>query len=1189
MTNPTKITEPTERIDEIVAAWLESSSADWQSDRERLMKQHPDLAGEISSFFEDYERMDQEFAPLRAVTSRSSTAAEMPTMGWDDTNIQPAAQVGQTFGDYELLSEIARGGMGVVYKARQKSLNRVVALKMVLGGGRNREIERDRFLAEARAVARLTHPNIVPIYEVGAHRNQQYFTMQYLSGGSLREVIGEIQKSPREAVKLLTVIARAVEHAHRRGILHRDLKPSNVLLDDRRQPHVTDFGLAKRLDEASDLTQAGTVVGTPAYMAPEQANGQTDLSTAADVYGLGALLYELLTGQQPFKADSPLETMLLVMSQEPKPPRQHVPELDRDLETICLKCLEKDPARRYGSAESLAEDLDRWLSGEPIHARPATNVERAVKWARRQPILAGSVATTILAFLALLILSGFAWNNAELRAKDVKTIAAGKQQLAQVVALKNNAEADKTIAEKLADEQRQLADEQQKLANKIQAEVKKLEVDAKNAELRLAVAQRDAIRTLYAADMQLAHAAWLGENVAQANDLIGRYQAAAAKGQEDVRGFEWHYLHRQLNSARLSWNVERKGGGPAMFSALAVSADGKQLATAELASGSIKLWSVADGKLLRTLEVPPAKPKGLAFTNIIGLWFDDEGRQLTALVRKDFDVRAFEKMVAEALSKQAPAQLEPLAEQLSLHTISLADAGPVRSDAFDPRRLVGAVHCSLVGALFFPDGLQVIMVAALARSPDSKYLAIAGSIVKAAAGDRQRPGGVSGGKVIVWDLEKDQVHAEHVVPAPIWAVAFSAHDKRLAVATTDGAVGLADFDLKQPPQWLLGHQGFVHALRFSGDGQRLASFGADAKVRLWDVATAQEHDRLRGHVMGGLCCEFTPAGDGLCSASLDGTVKVWDLNQPQKPRILPAGTTPVVGLSLAAEGQELVAATFDGAVRKWQLPSYRSLGESPAGSSLVTGGLSVSGKILVKKENLKSDFLIKDLSSGRELPLNWKDRVPYHVAISPDDRYVATGDIANKGVSVWRVADGKQLATLDEEHGSGSTAFTRDGKTLAVSSRNGTMLWEWETNARRSIGDSQGVTSPVVEFSPDEQLLAFTTAAGLELWNVRAGQRQAICGGPGQNIRYLAFSPDGRRLAAGGTTPTLQGLLKIYDTDSGREVFAAQLPPAQVTALAFHPSGRQLFAGLAHLDPTAALTGTKVNCEIRVWDAGQTP
>src|SRR5437764_4813124 len=311
------------------------------------------------------------------------------------TTTHVAELLGQ-LGNYELLKEVGRGGQGVVFRARQKSLNRIVALKVISLGQWASKAHLKRFRREAEAAASFDHPSIVPIYEVGEREGSCYFSMKFVEGGQLDEVIRRTPMPIRQAAELIAKVARTVHYAHEHGILHRDIKPGNILLDAKGEPHLTDFGLARLVESESSVTQTLDVLGTPSYMAPEQATGNNAaISSATDVYGLGAVLYQLLTGQPPFAGGATYETVKLLLDTEPKKPRLLNPKIDRDLSTICLKCLEKDPKRRYSSALALAEDLERWLKHQPIQARHTGVFARGGKWVRRNPTTAGLMASLI--------------------------------------------------------------------------------------------------------------------------------------------------------------------------------------------------------------------------------------------------------------------------------------------------------------------------------------------------------------------------------------------------------------------------------------------------------------------------------------------------------------------------------------------------------------------------------------------------------------------------------------------------------------------------------------------------------------------------------------------------------------------------------------------------------------------------
>jgi thiol-disulfide isomerase/thioredoxin len=400
---------PEERVEQVIAAYRAAQAGGERFDLDAALAREPSLAAEVCArLASGSANLGPQQTPTLSIapgTPSPVAASDAATLSHEGPRDAAPPDHGD-FGEYELLGLIARGGMGIVFRARDKNLNRVVALKMILAGRLATADEVRRFHAEAEEASRLDHPNIVPIYRVGAFAGQPYFTMKLIEGGTLGDQSENCQSDLRKAARIMIDVAGAVHYAHQRGILHRDLKPGNILLDDQGRPHVTDFGLAKHLGTPAGNTQSGAIVGTPGYIAPEQAAGRKDLTIACDVYSLGAVLYDLITGQPPFEAGSALDTLVAVLQSEPAPPHRLNPRIDRDLETICLTCLHKDPARRYPSGDAFARDLQRYLAGEPIRARPIGIMERTRKWVRRRPATA---AVVVMACLAGVVLALGGW------------------------------------------------------------------------------------------------------------------------------------------------------------------------------------------------------------------------------------------------------------------------------------------------------------------------------------------------------------------------------------------------------------------------------------------------------------------------------------------------------------------------------------------------------------------------------------------------------------------------------------------------------------------------------------------------------------------------------------------------------------------------------------------------------------
>ncbi|MBM79222.1 MAG: hypothetical protein CMJ78_01355, partial [Planctomycetaceae bacterium] len=539
--------------------------------------------------------------PGRDVDTIVSAAPGEP--GGDDTTGMHV----QYFGEYELLQEIARGGMGVVYKARQSRLNRTVALKMILSGQLASQDDVQRFYIEAEAAASLEHPGIVPIYEIGEHEGQHFFSMGFIDGAGLDVQVKDGPMPPREAAAITQQVCEAIAYAHSQNVIHRDLKPANVLIDGTGQAKVTDFGLAKKTDADSGLTGTGQILGTPGYMPPEQASGETDtIGPAADIYSLGAILYALLTGRPPFQSANVMDTLVAVLEQEPVSPRQLNPALDQDLETICLKCLEKDAGRRYATTDELVAELGRYLNGEPIHARPIGKLERGWRWCKRKPALAGLGGLAVLLLLTLGI--------------------GGPLVALQQSALRTEA----VTAQNDAERQRQKAARERQVA--VSAE-KKSEV-----ERRKAVASREQTEaTLARSNYFLAQARWDNNRVADARELLQRVP-------QRHRNIEWYLARWQFQGS----DVALYGHTGSVLS-VSFSPDGTRIASGSR-DNTIRLWDALTGEELHTLKGHTDEVLSVSFSpdgtriasgsddNTIRSWDASTGEELHTLKGHTHDV-----------------------------------------------------------------------------------------------------------------------------------------------------------------------------------------------------------------------------------------------------------------------------------------------------------------------------------------------------------------------------------------------------------------------------------------------------------------------------------------------------------------------------------------------------------------------
>jgi len=640
-----------DQVDELIADYMDlmqSGAAPFAKD---FIATHPEFEGGLREFLDDQQFFNERASTLSDPSTGAGNTLQ-PTQAYGSSEemefasgVQDDAEHraedessgsagGRVFGDYALIEEIARGGMGVVYRAVQTRLNRSVAVKLIRSGELASEDELQRFRAETRAAASLQHPNIVAIHEVGEHDGQHFFSMDLVEGVNLSELIRSRQLPIHQAVDIVRTIAGAIQYAHEQGTLHRDIKPSNILIDESGQPHVTDFGLAKQATSDSDLTRTGEIPGTPSYMPPEQAMGDVDrVSATSDVYSVGAVLYELLTGRPPFRASTAVETLLLVRDAEVVSPRLLNVSVSRDLETICLRCLQKDPSRRYSNAGELAEDLRRFGDGESILARPIGDLERTVRWCRRNPRVTQLYCLIVVA-MGLVISQ---WVRAEANswlASESAAEAAIQERKAKVAARR---------ADGLRIEERN---------TRRRAQVAEQRATAAAIELsRLAAAEQqarvDSEKLLYTAQMNIAMQAAQRGNLRRTAELISRYEPGTPFA--DLRGFEWYYLWRLVNE---SGSVSMQHGK--YVYAVAVTPDSSKLVTGS-ASATIQVWEIETGRLLTTMTGHDQSVMAIAVSpdgklicsgssdNTVRLWDLESGRPLHSWAghKKDISDVAF--------------------------------------------------------------------------------------------------------------------------------------------------------------------------------------------------------------------------------------------------------------------------------------------------------------------------------------------------------------------------------------------------------------------------------------------------------------------------------------------------------------------------------------------------------------------
>lgn len=1046
------------------------------------------------------------------------------------------------FGDYELLEVLAKGGMGVVWRARQLPLNRLVALKMIRGGHLADEEAIRRFRIEAETVARLDHPNIVPIYDVGELEGFHYFTMKLVEGHTL---VSEVACSPEletsSVAALLATVARAVHHAHQHGVIHRDLKPANILINGSGEPQVTDFGIAKLLRSANSgqPTLVGQAVGTPEYMSPEQASGQSLLvSTSSDIYALGAILYALLGGRPPVERGGNEETHSLlrrIIEEEPPPLRRLNPKVDADLATVCHKCLEKEPHRRYASALDLANDLDRWGRGEPIRARPSAPTEWVWKWVRRHRALAALSGALIL--LSLLTLLGLVWHarqtdqlNSDLnsvllrsrmqRVEDLFSSGNTPRAMAELVQIARGSPGDSVVAHRLVS-----AVAGRRFARPCLPALtngQSLGAAHFSPDGRWVVKMTDGTNVLLhdsrTGALLAAHSGYGSSYDSISFSPDGRMMAT---GLEDGRAIVWEPVTGRIlspamrhggaveatdfspdgrrlvtgsrdSTARI-WSVET--GEPitpllrhrARIRRVRFSPDGRRVATASN-DGTAQVWDARTGAPIGSALKHEAGTDNLAFSPdglrlitasrdaTARIWETESGRQLGPPLRHADRVRtvAFTsdgELVATS-STDGTARIWNSRTGEPL-TLPLRHRSDVRPLAFSPdgRFLLTGSHDTTAHVWDARTGARICEPVPASARISDVEFHPDGT--KFLVGDED-------GRVQVWELPPQILPIEVRHNASIVDARFCPDGASFAIGGRDGGVQVWSLDAGLHPVGEYRHQARVFSLMFDRSGQRLLTASEDGTARSWDVAERRlsntySHD-ARPPIYS---AKFSPNGQWAITTSEDRTARVWSLTSDAAKEISLLHPAPVVDGQFSPDSRWVVTACDDWVARLWEVSTGRLIGEGFRHDSKNPTACFSSDGNWILTASLDKTARLWDARNPQNPPVEiLRHSAGVRSAVfSPDDRRILTRGFDNT-VSLWSKSDSKWHATaLHHENEVTGCAFSPDSRSVATACSDGfARVWDASTGLLKFEPLRHPHRVQSAEFSPDGRRLL--TAAG---------------------------------------------------------------------------------------------------------------
>lgn len=1003
-------------------------------------------------------------------------------------NGAPSAPSGTCLGRFHIRHELGRGTFGIVYLAYDPSLEREVALKVPRIDALVDPEMRKRFYREAKAAAGLKHPNVVPVYEAGEAGPVCYIASEYCAGVTLARWLKERNEPVpfRLAASLVARLAEAVDHAHQNGVVHRDLKPGNVLLgplpeagDPELTPKITDFGLA-RFMLAADTSQtgSGTMLGTPNYMAPEQAGGRSrEIGPAADIYALGVILYELLTGRPPFQAESVVDTLVLVRTQEPVAPGRLRARLPRDLETICLTAMAKNPARRFKTAGAMAEDLQRWLDKKPIHARPISSLERLVYWARRRPAIAALLIAILVVGAVGVAGIAWQWQRAETAADDLEI---------------NLYFRNVALAER--------------------------EWSANN------MARADQL--LDACPLRRRGWEWHYVRHLRLNNLPPLHGHKSVVSSVSVSPDSTRIASASLDKTVTIWDV--RSGRPLQTFAehteqvrVVIFIDDERVVSGSM-DGTIKVWNATTGAVLRDIRTA---------NRVWRLALSPDGQRLASASNNKWT----------AIREPGPNELQiwdvatwellksiPLAPRLSVNGMAFSADG--QRIAFASGDIVSGEH-SEVSVLDATTGTTVLTLPhptganCLAYSPDGRFLASGSGTFRS-----------DEGKIHLWDAKSGRlIRTLEGHTGTLSNLAFSPDSRRLASSSADKKVKIWDVASGLEAINLHGHTDNVWGLTFSPDGHRLVSSGTDQTVRVWDASplekeTGSELASLIGS--GGRDNPVAMSGDGqfVASAGADAIVRVWSAKTWNQIHALHGHNGRILSLDFSADSQFLVSGGEDGSARIWDVATGQQRYVRVELSDIeCRAAFRPDGWLAAIGGN--NALIVWDPGTGKEWPIrNVHEWRILGLAFSPNGKYLATVS-ADCTVKVWNAQTQTSKPVLHAGPFTGRilhVAFSPDSRRLAFCGMNQTAT-VWDAVADKEVVTFRGHTDQVnwVCFSPDGRRVASASNDGtIKVWDAESGKEIETIRGHTRWVNGVVFSPDGQYLVSASA----DGTVKVWKT-----------------------------------------------------------